>query len=93
MNQVSEKYYDNLPFGRLGIIPLESCTTLGKKVDDYLVSWRKDRCQATEESVLKEYLRDSFIIPSKIPRFGSGEAKGLLNESVRGDDIFGSSLT
>ena len=88
MNQVSEKYYDNLPFGRLGIIPLESCTTLGKKVDDYLVSWRKDRCQATEESVLKEYLRDSFIIPSKIPRFGSGEAKGLLNESVRGDDIY-----
>lgn len=57
-------------------------------MDDYLVSWRKDRCQATEESVLKEYLRDSFIIPSKIPRFGSGEAKGLLNESVRGDDIY-----
>lgn len=88
MNQVSEKYYDSLPYGRLGIIPLESCTTLGKKVDDYLVSWRKDRCQTTEEAVLKEYQRDSFIIPSKVPRFGSGEAKGLLNESVRGDDIY-----
>lgn len=88
MNQDSEKYYESLPVGRLGIIPLESCTTLGKKVDDYLVSWRKERGYPSSPSTLLEYQRDSFIIPSRVPRFGSGEAKGILNESVRGDDIY-----
>ncbi len=85
--QESENYYDGLPVGRLGMIPMENCSPLGKKVDDYLVSWRKERAHQNE-SILQDYMRDSFIIPSKVPRFGSGEAKGLINESVRGDDIY-----
>lgn len=87
MSQETENYYEALPVGRLGIIPLESCTTLGKKVDDYLVSWRKKRGHEST-AILQEYQRDSFVIPSDVPRFGSGEAKGILNESVRGDDIY-----
>lgn len=87
MSQESENYYEGLPVGRLGIIPLESCTTLGKKVDDYLISWRKERGHESA-AILQDYQRDSFIIPSKVPRFGSGEAKGILDESVRGDDIY-----
>lgn len=87
MSQETENYYEGLPAGRLGIIPLASCTTLGKKVDDYLVSWRKNRGDEST-TILQEYQRDSFVIPSDIPRFGSGEAKGILNESVRGDDIY-----
>lgn len=90
MSQAAENYYESLPVGRLGIIPLESCTSLGRKVDEYLVQWRKERGHddASCTSVLHEYERDSYIIPSKTPRFGSGEAKGILNESVRGDDIY-----
>lgn len=88
MNQNTEQYYENMPVGRLGIIPLESCNELGKKVDDYLIAWRKERNHNAPSSVLKEYQRDSFIIPSKIPRFGSGEGKAILEESVRGDDIY-----
>lgn len=87
MSQETENYYEGLPVGRLGIIPLESCTTLGKKVDDYLVSWRKKRGHEST-AIQQEYQRDSFVIPSDVPRFGSGEAKGILNESVRGDDIY-----
>ena len=86
-NQESENYYDGLPVGRLGIIPMANCSPLGKKVNDYLVSWRKERAHQNE-SILHDYMRDSFIIPSSVPRFGSGEAKGLLHESVRGDDIY-----
>lgn len=87
MSEESENYYDGLPVGRLGIIPLESCSTLGKKVNDYLVSWRKERGHKST-AILHEYQRDSFIIPSEVPRFGTGEAKGILGESVRGDDIY-----
>lgn len=87
MSEESENYYDGLPVGRLGIIPLESCATLGKKVNDYLVSWRKERGHKST-AILHEYQRGSFIIPSEVPRFGTGEAKGILGESVRGDDIY-----
>ena len=68
-------------------ITMANCSPLGKKVNDYLVSWRKERAHQNE-SILHDYMRDSFIIPSSVPRFGSGEAKGLLHESVRGDDIY-----
>ena len=37
MSQTNENYFESLPVGRLGIIPLESCKALGRKVDDYLV--------------------------------------------------------
>lgn len=89
MSKKDEHYYATLPVGRLGIIPLESCNALGKKVDDFLVSWRSDREHAAQNAdFLSEYQRDSYIIPSRVPRFGSGEAKGNLMESVRGDDIY-----
>ena len=89
MSHKTENYYETLPAGRLGIIPLESCTALGSRVNDYLVAWRKKRQnEACLSPVRNDYCRDSYIIPSRIPRFGSGEAKALLNESIRGDDIY-----
>ncbi len=87
MAQNSETtYYESMPAGRLAIIPLNSCAEIGKKVDDYLVRWRKERQDKKEE--VDGYQRDTFIIPSSTPRFGSGEAKGTVGESVRGDDIY-----
>ena len=80
---------DSLPVGRLGIIPLKSCDTLGSKVNDYIVKWRKNRDYSQIDNLEFEgYLRDSYLVNAETPRFGSGEAKGLLKESVRGDDIY-----
>ena len=80
---------DSLPVGRLGIIPLKSCEKLGNKVNDYIVKWRKDRDHQEKNNLTFEgYERDSYLISAKAPRFGSGEAKGLLEESVRGDDLY-----
>ena len=89
MAKSSDNYYDSLPVGRLGIIPLKSCTTIGNKVNDYLVQWRRDReSDHKTSSAVEGYERSSYIIPCDIPRFGSGEAKGVIGESVRGDDIY-----
>lgn len=89
MQQHKKRNLDILPIGSLGLIPLESCKALGKAVDDYLVKWRTERYQEyTGHLSLSGYQKDSYILDTKVPRFGSGEAKGIINESVRGDDLF-----
>lgn len=89
MSSEKSKYYDSIPVGRLGLIPLQSCAKLGEKVDRYLVSWRKNRDHGEQQNLyLDGYDRDSFIIPSSVPRFGTGEAKGVIGDSIRGDDIY-----
>ena len=84
-----EKQIETIPVGPLGLIPLKSCEDLGKKVDAWLVEWRKERESEHKTTIaFAGYQRDSYIIGAKTPRFGSGEAKGELTESVRGDDLY-----
>ena len=80
---------ETIPVGRLGIIALESCTELGNKVDNYLVRWRAERQNEHKSTIaFHGYERDSYLIESSCPRFGSGEAKGVIRESVRGTDLY-----
>ena len=84
-----EKTIETIPVGPLGLIPLKSCATLGAKVNDWLVEWRKERESEHKTTIaFAGYQKDSYIIGAKTPRFGSGEAKGELTESVRGDDLY-----
>ena len=84
MERNNVKQLESLPVGRLGIIAMDSFAQTGKKVDKYLVKWRKERQHAAFDG----YERDTYLIESAVPRFGSGEAKGIIRESVRGDDIY-----
>ena len=80
---------ESIPVGSLGMIPLKSCEELGKKVDYYLVKWRTEReHEHRDKLVFAGYQRDTYILSAKTPRFGSGEAKGMINESVRGYDVY-----
>ena len=80
---------ETIPVGALRIIPLEGCKSLGEKVDQYLVKWRTQRESEHKNSLaFAGYQRDSYILPAKVPRFGSGEAKGMILESVRGADLY-----
>ena len=84
-----EKTIETIPVGPLGLVPLKSCTELGNKVNEYLVNWRQERESEHKSTIaFAGYQRDSYIIGAKTPRFGSGEAKGALEESVRGDDLY-----
>ena len=84
-----ESLFQNLPVGTLGIIALESSREMGQKVNDYIVSWRKSRSAIQSSTLAFEgYSRDNYLIESSCPRFGSGEAKGIVKQSVRGDDIY-----
>ena len=78
-----------VPVGRLGIIPMASCKEMGEKVDQYIARWRKERSTPGNADIhFNGYERDSYIIHSECPRFASGEAKGMLKESVRGTDLY-----
>ena len=80
---------ETIPVGSLGIIPLEGCKPLGEKVDYFLVKWRAERESEHKDSLaFTGYQRDSYILDAKVPRFGSGEAKGVINQSVRGTDLY-----
>lgn len=84
-----ERNLETMPDGALGLILLESCKELGLKVDQYLVGWREKRQhQHQNDPAFKGYRRDSYIISTAVPRFGTGEAKGVIKESVRGYDLY-----
>ena len=84
-----ERHTATIPYGSLGIIPLSSCTKMGEKVDKFLVEWREQREHDNASSLsFAGYKRDSYILDAKTPRFGSGEGTGVLNDSVRGSDLY-----
>lgn len=85
----SERNLENIPVGALGLIPIEGCEELGEQVNNYLVKWRKEsENQHIGDVVFNGYVKDNYIINTKVPRFGSGEAKGIIMESVRGKDLY-----
>ena len=89
MAQRSTKELSTVPVGRLGLIPTDSCRPLGEKVDEWLVKWRNERTHPEIDSFSFEgYQRDSYTIQVQTPRFGSGEGKCVISESVRGDDVY-----
>ena len=80
---------ETIPVGSLGIVALTSCKELGTKIDKYLVDWRTTRENEHKDSLaFNGYQRDSYLLQTKVPRFGSGEAKGVILESVRGTDLY-----
>ena len=88
-NQEEKRNLETIPVGSLGIIALEGCRALGEKIDGYLVKWRAERESEHKESLaFSGYQRDSYLLKAKVPRFGSGEAKGTILESVRGCDLY-----
>ena len=85
----SERTLENIPVGSLGIISLRGCEELGQKVDDYLVKWRHESAhQFKGDAAFSGYEKDTFLVGASVPRFGSGEAKGIIEESVRGKDLY-----
>ena len=81
--------FTTLPDGPLGILALPGCEELAQKVDRYIVKWRAQKQSEHKNSIaFAGYERDTYLINATFPRFGTGEGKGTLSDSVRGYDIF-----
>ena len=85
----NERNLDNIPAGTLGIIAIDGCQAMGKEVDHFITTWRhEDGHKFMDDVVFSGDQRDSYLVNAHVPRFGSGEAKGVIDESVRGMDLY-----
>ena len=84
-----EDDFRTIPVGPLGLVPLKSCSSMGSQINDWIARWRKERNKDFHELLsFSGYIKDNYIIPASTPRFGSGEAKGTIESSVRGYDVY-----
>ena len=89
MPRITAENVQNIPYGPLGIIALPGCEELAKKIDNYLVKGRKNQAEEHKDTIaFYGYLRDTYLVNTSTPRFGSGEGKAVINDSIRGYDIY-----
>ena len=85
-------FNDRLPIAPLKIAALESCRPLAEMVNSHIVNFRRNDSEELkrrqQDLQYRGYDVDSYLLDCVCPRFGTGEAKGVINESVRGTDIF-----
>lgn len=83
-------FENSMPVGPLKLAVLESCRDFGEAVNRYLVDFRHNSPMCTNHvgMPLHGYCEDSYLLDCSCPRFGTGEGKGQINESVRGCDLF-----
>ena len=80
---------ETIPVGSLGLVCVTGCEPLGHMIDSYLVKWRTERENEHKNTLaFSGYQRDSYLVDTSLPRFGSGEGKGVIKESVRGHDLY-----
>lgn len=85
----SEPNYNTIPVGQLGIIVLPGCEELANKIDNYLIRWRFQRNSEHKDTLaFAGYEKSTYLINMDFPRFGTGEGKAALNQTVRGYDIY-----
>ncbi|MCD8082281.1 MAG: ribose-phosphate pyrophosphokinase [Clostridiales bacterium] len=85
-------FNDVLPVAPLKIAALESCKDLATKVNDHIVQFRqndaRELIRRKQDLNYRGYDVDSYLLKCRCSRFGTGEAKGVLMESVRGSDLY-----
>ena len=83
------KELTEVPFGPLGVIAMPGCEEIGERINTWLLKWHDlQEVQDHEFYTVPGKNRENFLIKAYCPRFGTGESKGVLKESVRGYDIY-----
>lgn len=87
--QTYENWKNALPVAPLKVLAMESAETIGRRVNNYLVEFRKNMKNTRhDDPAFQGYIENSYLVDASSPRFGSGEGKGIIRESVRGKDLF-----
>nr|WP_297142200.1 ribose-phosphate pyrophosphokinase [uncultured Eubacterium sp.] len=89
MPRITAEEVQTIPYGPLGIIALPGTEKLAEKINTYLVKWREDQIRNHKENIaFYGYQRANYLIDTTIARFGSGEGKAVINDTVRGYDLY-----
>ena len=79
----------SMPVAPIRIAALAGCRELAEEVDKKLVKFRKELVAAKKSTIIPQgYAEKSFLVDCECPRFGTGEGKGYIKESVRGTDLY-----
>lgn len=80
----------SMPVAPLKIAALSGCEELAASVNEHLLSFRKDLLEQNPDDTFHQsgYLEETYIVDCECPRFGTGEGKGFIHNSVRGTDLF-----
>ena len=82
---MANKHEVSIPVGMLSVVGMRGCEDVCSNVDAYLSEWRAARHgKLTADADFNGYIRDSYLLKTKCPRFGSGEGKGVVIE----DNVF-----
>ncbi len=89
MPRITAEEVQTIPYGPLGIIALPGTEALAEKINKYLVKWREDQIRSHKENIaFYGYQRDNYLIDTTVARFGSGEGKAVINDTIRGYDLY-----
>ena len=89
MPRITAEEVQTIPYGPLGIIALPGTEKLAEKINSYLVKWREDQIRNHKENIaFYGYQRANYLIDTTVARFGSGEGKAVINDTVRGYDLY-----
>lgn len=89
MPRITAEEVQTIPYGPLGIIALPGTEKLAEKIDKYLVKWREEQIRSHKENIaFYGYQRDTYLIDTTVARFGSGEGKAVINDTIRGYDLY-----
>ena len=88
-NSIQSKYLGEFPIGSLTLVPLKGTEIFTQKINDFILNWRKLLVRNGVYDVFADdFVKDSYILKPELDRFGSGEAKCVLNGTIRGADLF-----
>jgi ribose-phosphate pyrophosphokinase len=89
MDKASSKELQKIPFAPLGVVSLDSSRELGQLIDSHLIEWREQAVQCNDNYLaFPGYHKDSFLVSAQCCRFSSGEGKAVINQTIRGYDLF-----
>ena len=79
-----------MPVAPLKIIALPSAEKMGRRINDYMVEFRKSihNDKVKNDPAFHGYIESNYLVDVDVPRFGSGEAIAQISETIRGKDLF-----
>ncbi|MDD7402754.1 MAG: ribose-phosphate pyrophosphokinase [Butyribacter sp.] len=86
----SRKFQDAMPIAPLKIVALGNCEEIGEKINQIIISRRQKALADTPNPTFKMtgYDTENYLVDFDCPRFGTGEGRAVINESIRGSDLF-----
>lgn len=81
---------DTMPLAPLKIVAMGNCRDIGKQINEIIVSRRKKALANSNKPdfMTADYTIENYLVDFEVRRFGTGEGRAIINESIRGSDLF-----